>query len=190
MIKASDLFEIKTETVSESDYSVTFAHYIKLKGTDEWQYIGAVQYFANGDIDLVVMQFIRREENERNKNKVRKCYLKYFLKLNENHLLILRVLRDICIANDYNLRQIVSVHEDYRNNKKEYDYLHKKGYIDLYCDTVNESNRHASLTEKGIKFVLKNLGFLTDDELEQLKEIINNSPKNNITSDQLKLINR
>jgi hypothetical protein len=53
MIKASDLYEIKTETVSKSDYSVTFAHYIRLKGTDEWQYVGTVQHFASGDIELV-----------------------------------------------------------------------------------------------------------------------------------------
>lgn len=53
MIKASDLYETKTETISENDYSVTFAHFIRRKGTEEWQYVGTVQHFANGDIELV-----------------------------------------------------------------------------------------------------------------------------------------
>jgi hypothetical protein len=53
MIKASDLYETKTETVSENDYSVMFAHYIRKKGTEEWEYAGTVQHFADGDIDLV-----------------------------------------------------------------------------------------------------------------------------------------
>jgi hypothetical protein len=53
MIKASDLFEIKQETVNESDCSVTFAHYIRQKGTEEWIYIGTVQHFADGDSELI-----------------------------------------------------------------------------------------------------------------------------------------
>lgn len=53
MIKASDLYETKIETIGESDYCVTFAHYVRLKGTEEWQYVGTVQHFANGDIELV-----------------------------------------------------------------------------------------------------------------------------------------
>lgn len=46
------LFETKYETISEYEDSIIMAHYIRQKGSKEWQWTGTLEYTPDG-ADLI-----------------------------------------------------------------------------------------------------------------------------------------
>lgn len=46
-------WELKQGILNQNDECLTIAHFIRDKNSDsDWQYIGTVSYYANGDIQL------------------------------------------------------------------------------------------------------------------------------------------
>ncbi|MGG3683952.1 hypothetical protein [Aeribacillus composti] len=47
-------WEFRHAILNQNEECLTIAHFIRAKNSDsDWQYIGTVQHFASGDIELV-----------------------------------------------------------------------------------------------------------------------------------------